>query len=443
VAKTSRDLLVGYEQTPLDASGLTSDQRRRLLRDSKSVAPDLITVARNGDLRLGGYVGFVDLGWVQLEILAKASTGSPLRDDRAFLQRLLSEAGLVPRAILQDASTGFSDSPLLETLAGVFAERLHLGLVRGPPRRYECVQALTPSPRGKIDLGQYARMLPPDRRFVPVTHFPLHRDNPLTRLLLSVVTELSSVTRSPSTRALLLRCTELFGEVVLLDIRDACRVPPGLSRYEEEWRPFVDLALLLAQNKAPSAVQAGPHEAFSLIFSLDDVFERLLRTRLSVNPPMGLFLSRRTERKLLLHPLPTGRPSMRLRPDFLFRGDDGAPSVIADAKWKVLSERGPSHGLKPPDIYQINTYLAAYQLSDGVLLFPKARWMPGGGKPWTRQFRLLGGSTRLIVAAVDVHGLVSTDKSVRQKALEGLHALFQAIDVQEEVAVQTEGSLTA
>ncbi|MFB7028557.1 MULTISPECIES: McrC family protein [unclassified Streptomyces] len=59
--------------------------------------------------------------------------------------------------------------------------------------------------------------------------------------------------------------------------------------------------------------------------------------------------------------------SIRLRPDFVWYGDSGKPTIVADAKYKARKSRGFPNG----DLYQMLAYCTALGLPEGHLVYAK------------------------------------------------------------------------
>jgi 5-methylcytosine-specific restriction endonuclease McrBC regulatory subunit McrC len=185
----------------------------------------------------------------------------------------------------------------------------------------------------------------------------------------------------------------------------------------------VILAKTLARGQAPDQRELGDLDFYSALFPLDDLFERTLRVALRVGlQPSQFSLVPRTFRQLLLRSSEPGRGGLALKPDFAFvdRHNPNKRILVGDAKWKRLNESSGTYGLRPGDVYQVITYMAAHGVSSGVLLYPKVEWMPPGPQPWTATFNLIGENAMLTVMAVDIQGLVSREATVRAATVHGL-----------------------
>lgn len=413
--------MVGRLFTAVEHGALTSttpvarSDWDRLMRSAAPLPGDMLRRTREG-ITAGPYVGVVDFGWCQVEVVPRITEDLSEPEQRAFLLNLLGEAGLVPHPVVSRAAVLAGRERLLEALIGAFAEQLHDELFRGVPRQYYAHEERLPQVKGRIRFAELARSLPSQHHLIPVRYAPLQYDNLLTRTLRALVAALTREATAPPTLEALERCDRMLGAASMVPL---ARLHPGrlrLTRQEARWRPHIDLASALKEGRVPVPISHGESEAFGLFFSLHDVFERVVRRALTGQVVPGLHLRRRPARPRLLHPVDDGPPSLPLRPDLLFEDDAGQPRIVADAKWKDLAPTSPSLGLTASDVYQVAVYMAAHGVDRSLLLFPERGWMSEAaeGHPWHRRFRLAGGQGELVVGAVDVVGLAST-RAVRRR----------------------------
>jgi 5-methylcytosine-specific restriction enzyme subunit McrC len=395
----------------------------RLMRSAARLPSDVFRRTSNG-IRVGGYVGVVDLGWCQVELLPKIAEGISDAERRRFLLNLLDRSGLIPRPLISSAAVDKDRGRLLESLIAAFAEHLHTELLRGVPRRYEVRNERMPQVKGRILFGELARSLPSRKHLIPVRHAPLQYDNDVTRVLRGLVDVLSRHSLAQSVVETLDHCGRMLGAVSSVPLE---RLRPGrirLPRQERRWQPFLDLAEMVRSGQLPVPISPGRAEAFGLLFSLHDVFERLIRRALTGRLFEHLELRTRPTRPRLLHPIPDGPPVLKLRPDLLIAGGSGDLRLVADAKWKRLDGDSSSYGLSPSDVYQVTTYMAAHSVVRGILLFPELPWMLDEPNPWYRHYSLVGGQGQLMIGGVDVVGLASREPDQREAAVERLTALL-------------------
>lgn len=403
----------------------TPSNRVQLWSATRHIGGDAFRLVKQGRrLRVGNAVGFIDLGRVQLELRPKASgVAGEAGDPRRLLLDLLSFRGLAPRTLLRRGAVHQTRS-LLEVLFKAFADDLAERLSLGVPRRYSEREDNSTVLRGRVLFGRMATRPPGNDHVLPIRHAPLQFDNPLSRVILAAVRRLQGLTRSVQTSTILQHCGALLDRVTPVSLTQQLVDHLHLTSLEANWKPIVDFAAALAQGQTPDPVAGGGIRSFGLTFSLDDLFEAVLRKVLPqalVGTPLSLAPKR--ERAHLLRSQQTGRQILPLRPDYLFTGAGGHKELVADAKWKLLEWESPALGLSPSDAYQLTAYLAAHKLDRGVLFFPADKGTPlTTGAAWTHRFTLLddSGNRRVTLVAVELAALVSGDGGRRQQALSRL-----------------------
>jgi 5-methylcytosine-specific restriction enzyme subunit McrC len=395
--------------------------RQRLLRVSANLPFDSFIIDRRG-IRAASVVGMVDVGICQIEILPKVSSGSTVNESSQFLLNLLGASGLVPHASTLSGRVPIEKGGVLEPIIRAFAEDLWFRLLEGPPRRYAEQFGFSPVLRGRIVFEAMAtRPIGNDQR-LPVRYAPLQRDNQLSRLMLAVVGHLQGCTRSMQTRRTLQYCAALLGGFSPGPLTPEAVETVHLNRLETHWEPVLAFARALVSRRSPQVVSSGDFSFFSLLFSLDDLFEGALRKSLKIAlKDTGLLLVNQSPAMYLLRSVENGSHVLPMRPDYLFvSGYESEKKLVGDAKWKRLDAESRSFGLKPADAYQLTAYMASHDVQKGVLFFPRDEWMSSKGELWHHRFALTGGTGTVTVAAVDIYGLVSKDHERQKKAIENL-----------------------
>jgi 5-methylcytosine-specific restriction enzyme subunit McrC len=414
-----------YEGERLPSEINTARNRACILRATQHLPAAFRPVLGGQSLQIGNIVGFIDLGDVRLEILPKASGVAGEEGDAGqFLLDLLSIPGVVPR-LRPAAGDVHATASLLEGLVRAFADDLAERLSQGVPRRYSEVAENSPVVRGRIDFCRMALRPPGNDHILPIRHAPLQFDNPLSQVILATVNRLLRVVRSVRTAAILQHCAALLDRVSRVSLTPERVRRLQLTPFESAWKPVVDFAAALASGYFPDPVSGGAIRSFSLTFSLDDLYEAVLRKlRPTVLAGSGLALATTRPRSPLLRSLDTGAEVLALKPDYLFLGavPPAQKRLVGDAKWKRLKGESPSLGLDSSDVYQLTTYMAYHGLDRGVLLFPADRWMAHGESAWSRRFALIdpAGGKRITVVGVDLAHLISQDPGLRATAQERL-----------------------
>jgi 5-methylcytosine-specific restriction endonuclease McrBC regulatory subunit McrC len=426
-----------YGRIHLPPSLDTARTRERLIRAGAGRPFDVFTINSRG-IWAAGAVGMVDIGNLQVEILPKASgtvtvAADPAASGQTLLRDLLCFSGLAPRAFSRGGRTATGDLGLVDALLRAFALDLLDALQDGSPRRYAVLEEVSTVIRGRPDLQKLARRTPGADHMVPVRYAPLQPDNNLGRLLLAATEAAARASRSAGTRSLLLHCVELMDAVTRVPLTRELASSVELNQFEGQWRRAAAFAGVLAEGRRPDPVSAGGTTLFGILFSLNDLFESLLRrsfaealreSELKLEPP--------SRNRFLLESMTSGVQSIALKPDFLFVDRDGTRKVVGDAKWKRLRPDRPAFGLKASDTYQIGTYLARDGLERALFFFPSDDWMSdhvdfdATAGWWRHRFKMIGPAAPTIsIVGVPVRALVSSEVAVRTTALRTLRAMVE------------------
>jgi 5-methylcytosine-specific restriction enzyme subunit McrC len=384
---------------------------RRLLRLSDS-SPFPIFYLSRGILRAASVVGTVTCGAVRIELRAKTDSNDGLRNS-GFLLNLLRYAGFLNTYSAAAGRVAGSRSDPVEVLIAEIADDMASGLRGGVPRRYELKDSEAPTVRGRIDFTRLSTTLPSDRTLIPIRYAPLTPINQLSRFIKWVAHSLLGLTHSVANRERLFAITSILRDVDMSGWSRGEIERLTLSKFEMHWQRTLSVARLMLLNQSLDPTAAGSSDGVAVVFPLDRLFERSLRRLL----PTGDFtISHRTEDLYMLKSQERGNPAVRIRPDFVYRRGS-RPIAVADAKWKVLIQGAPAFGVDPADLYQVNAYLTRYRLTNALMFFPKGAWMNEG---WSHSYDIPGTAFHIHFVSVDIESLVSSERTVRLRALEVL-----------------------
>jgi len=396
----------------LPGDGRRAQREARLLRLRIGRSPAFET--RSGRLFARQFAGAVDLGGVRVEILPKSYGVETIEQARTFLYNLLDCVG-DEAAIgwIPGGSASSSSMDVLEVVERRAADELVRRVSATLPRRYQPVAEVSPVIRGRILFNQLARQSPVMRHHIPVVHCPLNVDNDLSRLLKALARFLWNRTRSVRLRRDLDACLDQLAAVqdFVLDASLVSRVQ--LGRYEADWAALVEYASLVVEGEVSDPTRTGETGQPSLLFPLNKLFERILRKVLAnhLKPPHAC-RDRNQSFCLLKH---GDDEALGVIPDIVIGAAKGRV-VVADAKWKALSNAPPRFGVLPGDVYQILAYMRLMGTPKGVLLYPRLEWMTEG---WNRTFNVSSdGDESITVVAADIDRLVSPVRSTRLEARE-------------------------
>ncbi|MDH5835321.1 McrC family protein [Luteimonas kalidii] len=367
---------------------------------------------KKGRLHAAEVVGCVQVGRLRVNVLPKLDTAEPDRD-KEFLLNMLHAAGYLSRPHTGSAEVRPSFSDPLEAMISEVALEMLSALREGVPRRYERRQEDLSTIRGRIDFSSLSIRLPSERARLPMRHSPLITDNELAQCIKAIAQILYRLTRSSSNRQSLATVLGQFSGI-------GDRMPSYeqldsvmLARRESHWEKSISVGRLLLAGQSPDPTFSGGSDAFSMLFPLQHLFERMMRKILGgAFQHSGIRASHRSAPLFLLEDPRDKSGIVRLKPDYLFDSAFGLVAV-GDAKWKRATESGRAHGVKREDLYQVNAYLARYGVRNAFVFIPRANWMTPG---WIKSYQIPETERHIHLVGVDIEGLINRDRKVRDSA---------------------------
>jgi 5-methylcytosine-specific restriction enzyme subunit McrC len=370
---------------------------------------------------VGPWVGVIQIPGLQLEILPKMDDGTKadaaddtaVPDIRRNLLEMLHRGGLGAVRARGAADLSLKRGALHDQLVDAFLDRTLFELRRGLDRGYTTVEDNLATLRGKLVLSRHIprNAAQKDRFFC--RHDVLTEATPVS-------VRLKQACRALSLRALALSVAVKCQQVLAL-LDDVPDLPfhrgdpdPVFTRQNERLADIYDFACMLLEGQAPDA-RGGRVETFSLLFNMEQVFERYIAAFLAaeVMPCIAdtdLYPQAKKHRRNLFRDVQAAQV-LHLEPDLLFvrkEGNGTQRQLVVDTKWKRLDTEKK---LRPAnaDLYQLYAYLHRFDCQRAFLLYPSTaevstrdlhalarhehdpvgtvgvRFVTLGGKLWTRE----------------------------------------------------------
>jgi len=371
---------------------------------------------KKGALFAAEVVGTVQVGALRISILPISAEGDH-EHDKAFLLNLLRAAGyLGAKPLVLAASVRATALDPLEAMLVEVASDMQEALRDGLPRRYNEVEDMAQTIRGRIDFMRLYRQLPGASAALPIRYAPLTTNNVLARTIRWVAESLLRMARGPEARQLLEEVLSITDGVTGTRPTHAEVTAIRLTRFEQRWSRTVAVAVLLAEGRFIDPTFAGRSDAFGMLFPLHHLFERAMRGVLSrAAKPLGLTVEHKANALYMLRDS-AGLGHLQVRPDFVFCRN-GQQIMIGDAKWKRMSKVQRAGGADREDVFQMNAYLTRYGLERGVIFVPKAPWM---NEEWRLDFTIPPGACQMSLLAVDIQGILSRVSATGAAAMKAL-----------------------
>ena len=332
---------------------------------------------------LGGpWVGVMQVPGLQVEILPKTDEHEVpadegfVKDTRCNLMEMLLRGGLGAVRARGLADLSLKRGTLHDQLVDAFLDRALYELRRGVDRGYLAEESNLGTLRGKLLLSRHvARNSAQKHRFY-CRHDVLSEAMPISRRLKQACRLLAGRTLSAG---LHVKCNQVLAQLDDVPEQSARLHEPDpiFNRQNERFEDIYAFARMLIEGQAADA-RAGDVETFSLLFDMDQVFERYIAAFLATHviprvAGASLFPQAKGHRFSLYRDGDgAGREDvLRLAPDLLFTldGPGGRRTLIIDTKWKRLSDK---HAARPSndDLYQLYAYLHRYDCDRAFLLYP-------------------------------------------------------------------------
>ncbi|MCU0656177.1 MAG: McrC family protein [Polyangiaceae bacterium] len=329
---------------------------------------------------VGQWVGVLQSPGLQLEILPKTDNHDKpgdteeerksLGDTRANLATMLLRGGLVAVRSRGVADLSLLNGNIHDRLVDAFLDRAIFELQRGLDRGYTSEEENLLALQGKLLVGQQVTRNAAQRH-----RFYCRRD------ILSEVTpvclRIKQACRLLAGRSLPSAVSVKVQDVLAMldEVPDLPHRPgesdPIFTRQNERFSDVYQFSCMILAGQAAD-VKGGQVDTFSLLFDMDQVFERFIAAfvRSEVIPRIDGAVARAQgtgDRRDLLRDT-KGSGALHLKPDLLVQ--IGSQALVIDTKWK----RFEAHKLARPDngdLYQLYAYLHRYECQNAYLLYPK------------------------------------------------------------------------
>ncbi|MBL8298899.1 MAG: McrC family protein [Rhodanobacteraceae bacterium] len=311
----------------------------------------------------------------QIEVLpkiGKALDGGETQARQLLLRMLSCLRGF--RHIRTDrAGLAAVHMPLLEVFIGEFLLSVAPIVKRGLHSDYRLQQGNLFTLRGKLQIAQHLRQNLCRRDRFHAEYDEFSTDRPENRLLHAALREVLSWTtvqeHQQLTRELCFALAEVpMSEHVAADFRRV-RLDRGMAGYADA----LAWARLILQDESP-LTGSGVHDAPSLLFPMEAVFEAFVTHHLARRLAPGLTLRPQARSRALVRH--QQQDWFQLQPDLLIQAS-GTHRCVLDAKWKLLDQdktgARAKYGLDPSDFYQLHAYGQSYLDGQGdvVLIYPR------------------------------------------------------------------------
>ncbi|WP_289412064.1 McrC family protein [Sulfurovum zhangzhouensis] len=331
---------------------------------------------RHKFIQAQNYVGVIQTkDGTTIEILPKISnlksdkdeSGKTIKskDDKSkeILIRMLKTLKKSPFKHFNMAHLKSTKMPLLEIFITMFLDELNKLIQRGIKSDYITKEENLQYLKGKLKINDQIKRnyIHKERFFVEYQEFLSDRVE--NRLIKTTLLYLYKKSRSNRNQQRIREFLFIFDEI------SECKdVKVGFSkvRLDRQMKDYEQVLLwcrtfLLENSFSP---YKGNDVAFALLFDMNLLFESYVYDYLRRKGEFESITAQDKTHHLAYH---EGKGRFKLKPDIVI--NDGA--IIADTKWKILSEDKTHQGVSQDDMYQLYAYGTKYQkCKDLYLIYP-------------------------------------------------------------------------
>ena len=328
---------------------------------------EVLELARGLELRATSFVGRFTLGDITVTVRPKLS-GAP------FLRLLryaygLRDLHLYTPVDFDSAKWAFQDLLLLQ-----LASETRELLTRGIHRDYERISADLTNPRGKIDFGDFVKMVSRARGVLPCVHHPRTEDTILNQALLAGVLYGTQLATDKDLRDHLSRLAKILSATISIKNLDAILLTEArraMDRRTQAYDPALILIELLFQGEGV-LLDVGTNRVRvpGFLFDMNRFFQTLMSRFLHEHLEGYEIQDEYRLKELFCYDSdrnPLRRRAPVQKPDFVIRRNRKIAAIL-DAKYRDLWEKP----LPREMLYQLALYALGQAGNDckAVILYP-------------------------------------------------------------------------
>lgn len=339
---------------------LENDQTLRYLKITTKRGYGKVLQAQN-------YVGVIQTkDGTTIEILPKISSVESEEKSKEILIKMLKTLKKSPFKNFNTANLKSSKLPLLEIFISMFLEELAKLVQKGIKSDYVTKEENLKFLKGKLKIGEQIKhnTIHKERFFVEYQEFSSDRiENRLIKTTLGYLYKKSKSNRNQQ------RIREFL--FVFDEIKPSHDIKTDFSKVKlnRQMKDYEQVLLwcktfLLENSFSP---YKGNDVAFALLFDMNLLFESYVYDYLR---KFGNFekITAQDKTHHLAYENSDGR--FRLKPDIVIHHNN--KTIIADTKWKILSDDKAYNGVAQSDMYQLYAYGTKYENCKNMyLIYPK------------------------------------------------------------------------
>lgn len=375
-------LLNGGNESSIDCHSVPSKAFEWLLVNGQSnneESVDLIKVKKHGRsiaLQVINYVGVLETPCgTRIEIRPKISEQEESQSAMKVLLKMLSTVHKLNMHRFENTSLQTLNRPLFEALIGFFLKEVSDVIKKGIRSQYTRVQERKPYLKGQLQTSKQLNQRPGCLNSFHISYDEFSPDRAENRLIRSALSQVMKWSKNSDNLRLGSELQFALDDIPcsgnhVLDFRQWSN-ERSLVHYRNV-KPWCELIL---SYQSPVSL-SGLHNGISMLFPMENLFERYVAIRLgkSLQPSLKL-KTQANSCALVIHKPRSGKSQewFRLKPDIVVSDKTShEPLYVADTKWKRINEKQATakqkYGISQSDMYQMFAYGQNYLGGSGVLI---------------------------------------------------------------------------
>jgi 5-methylcytosine-specific restriction enzyme subunit McrC len=317
------------------------------------------TLTRHG-IRLGSYVGVLNLGEYSIEVLPKIDRENDNTDWRNVLINMLRESGVLRTDAPSQANLKLKQNSILELYIERFVNECSYLLKRGLVKTYRQTEGNKPVMKGALVFNRHIALNAVHRERFYTRHSTYDADHTLNQLLAKCLRLISTLHLPARLQGTVSSLLLNFPEVHDLRVSERTFEQLVFNRKTEVYRAAIDIARMLLLNYHPDLI-SGRNHVLALMFDMNVLWEAWVVRQLRRHAPEGVSVEGQSSKVFWR----SSSGWKTLRPDIIITYPDQS-KVIFDTKWKIPRDGRPDDS----DLKQMFAYTQVFSASKAYLLYP-------------------------------------------------------------------------
>jgi 5-methylcytosine-specific restriction enzyme subunit McrC len=306
-------------------------------------------------IRFKNYVGVLQVGDLQIEILPKLDRGEANAPLREVLLQLLAHTQVLKIELSGAAALALQKTTILPLYIRVFLEAVEDLMQKGLLRTYEQKIQASKHWKGQVQLSRQLRLDAIQKPYVISKQSTYSYENQWHQILYSA---LRILMKMPLEHELIQWAERLLMDFPLQKAKLFQKEDFAQLPYDEKRLPYknaIQLAELIILGFQPQ-LKTGGYTIFGLLFDMNFLYEEYVYRQIQGALREGESLKRQVSSRFWAE--------KEVRPDLLL--EIGGAQIVMDCKWKLLVHPSP----EDQDLRQIYVYQQHFATKEGWLLYP-------------------------------------------------------------------------